>query len=347
MSGNSQISTNQAARYTITLGGGEISQADPKGLEYLCVEDHCDMIGVAEFTFAGGAGTEWGSLEIGADVEVKIGGDDRKLFVGFITGLRHSYQQGRDSLTVLAMDPLCKLAASRVVKVYEEMTDSDIASAVISDGGATAGTVDSTSGTHKYVFQRNESNLVFLRRLAARNGYLVMANEGNIDFKSAQFSGSSTELAKDQVISLDYTFSTRVLPPSITCYGWDYVRKEMVEGTASSGDIQAIGGGTNAVEKAGILWSGDSYISDVLVNSQEGAVEMAKAELNRLARNFLRGRAVVQGNGAVHAGTKVKFSGHQEKYNPEGYVISSRHRVFVKGGFTSEIVFCSNAFPDG
>ena len=59
----------------------------------------------------------------------------------------------------------------------------------------------------------------------------------------------------------------------------------------------------------------------------------------------MRGRATVQGDGSLHAGGKIKFSGHPEGFNAEGFIVSSRHKIYVRGGFTSELVFCSNTYP--
>jgi phage protein D len=336
---------NATPRYTVKVAGSSMTQEDSKGLEYLHVEDHVDMIGVCELTFAGGAGTAWSSLEIGSDVSVVLGEDDRVVFSGCIVGARHQVRMGRHSLTVEAMDPLVKLGSSRVTKVFEKKTDSDVAKAVLSAGHVTAGTIDKTTTKHDYILQRNESNLGFLRRLAARNGMLLMAREGKVDFCVPAMGGTPMEVPKAELVSLDYAYSTRAVPASVTCRGWDYTTKKPIEGTAKSADIQTVGAGTNVVKKTGQIWKGDAEIADIWVTDQNAAKEMARAELDRLARNFLRGRAILHGSGQLRAGVGVKFTGHRTGFNPEGFVISARHRVRVGGGFTTEVVFCSNTYP--
>jgi hypothetical protein len=94
MSGNQLNTSNTSASFTVNVAGTKITQAEPNGLQSLMVEDHVDMIGVCEMTFVGSR-IDWGSLEIGADVDVTVGGSTRKLFVGFITGLRHRMSTGR------------------------------------------------------------------------------------------------------------------------------------------------------------------------------------------------------------------------------------------------------------
>jgi len=363
---------NLTARYNVEIDGQKFEQQQSQGLEALTVEDHVDMVGVAEITFSS-AGTRsapgaepdalgWDGIKIGSEVKVKVGsggaadgsggktavaGQREYAFVGVITGLRHSYLKSRDSITILAMDPLCKLAASQATRVFEEMTDSDIVNQVLGEAGLEIGTVDSTPETRKYILQRNESDFVFLRRLAARNGFLLQSNDGKIDFAKAQYSAAPVEFTKADLISLDYTFSDRGLPKKITAYGWDYLKKEKVEGSASSGDIDTIGGGDNAVEKTGQIYQGEAYISDVFVDNQQMALELAKSQLNRMARGFLRGRAIIEGSAAVTAGSKVKFQGTKGNFQPEGYVISARTRVYVGSGETTEVVFVSNTHPNG
>jgi len=363
---------NLTARYNVEIDGKKFEQQQSMGLEALTVEDHVDMVGVAEITFSSagtrstpGGGTDglgWDTIKVGSEVKVKVGeggvtdgnggktgvsGTREYAFVGVVTGLRHSYLKSRDSITILAMDPLCKLAASQYTRVFEEMTDDAIVNQVLGEAGLDIGNVEGTPETRKYVLQRNESDFLFLRRLAARNGYLLQSNDGKIDFAKAQYSAGPVEFKKADLISLDYTFSDRALPKKVTAFGWDYIEKKRIEGFAEAGDVETIGGGDNAVEKTGQIYQGEAYISDVFVDNQTMADELAKSQLNRMARSFLRGRAIVEGSAAITAGSKVKFLGTKANFQPEGYVISARTRVYVGSGETTEIVFCSNTHPNG
>jgi len=162
MPGDSE--NNSTSRFKATVCGTSFEQGGSQGAESLVIEDHVDMIGIAQLTMNVG-GASWKSITIGGDFEAEVGGSTRKLFKGYVTEIRYAFSKGQRKLTIVAMDPLVKLNASRVTKVYEKQKDSDIASSVISAGGCSAGTVDATSAKHDYVLQRNESNLNFLRRL--------------------------------------------------------------------------------------------------------------------------------------------------------------------------------------
>jgi phage protein D len=290
-------------------------------------------------------GFSWGDIQMGDPVTCAFGGHADVFFTGVITAIRHySVAGGLEMVEILALDPLCKLGASRHTRIFEEQKDSDIVSSVLGDAGLEAGVVDSTAVTHDYVLQRNESDLVFLRRLAARNGYqLRSAPNGKADFIKAQFGGGET-LRREQVMQFDYMKSHQGVPPNLTVYGWNYMDKEMVSGTAGSGDIDPIGDGENGVAATGSIWQADSFISDVLVSEQSAALEIAKAELNRHARTYVRGRVVTIGNGALRAGTKITFDGYAAGFNPEGYIVGSRH-VYTRGHYHTEFNFVGNTEP--
>ena len=340
----------QAARscsndsFTVNCGGDTFDQTDPKGLEFISVEDHVKMIGMCELTFVAGRDeSAWKSMTVGSDVEVWIGSETQRTFKGTISGLRHRFERGNNRLTVTAMDPLVKLACSRSTHVYKKKHHSFIATKVIERAKAIVGTVDLTPEVHPYTLQRNESDLRFLRRLAAQNHRVLMATDGKIDFKKPQTSGESIEIPKTRLIALDYAFTPREVPKQVTTIGWDFRKKQTVIGTATKDDLTHIGRGDTAAD--GKLFSGDATISDVWVETQVQAKEFSESQLNASARNFLKGRATVEGDRTLRSGQMVHFVGHPKGFNAEAFVLSSRPRVRARGGYTTELVLCSNTYP--
>ncbi|MBW1878586.1 MAG: phage tail protein [Deltaproteobacteria bacterium] len=341
--GGDTVTDNVVVRF-IAKFGIDITQADNQGLEGMEVEDHVDMMGVARASF-NTSGFDWSSVNLGDGVQVGFGGTSDMTFGGYVTGIRHfKLLDGNEFVELIAMDPLCKLGASRHTRIWEEQTDDAIANDVLGQASVEIGTVDSTSTTHKYVIQRNESDLTFLRRLAARNGYLLLGNyEGKVDFMKPQYSAGPIELTTDKLMAFEYTVSPAEVPPDVTVYGWDYVAKEKVEGTASS--IDTIGGGASALDAAGIIWQETCYISDVHVNDADAATAMAESELNRMARSYVRGRGVTDGTGEIRAGVKLKFSGFATGFNPEVFVVASKHKI-QSGMYVTEFYFEGNTKPE-
>ena len=79
------------------------------------------------------------------------------------------------------------------------------------------------------------------------------------------------------------------------------------------------------------------------VPSRAEWIRVLLAEMNRLARQFCRGSATIQGAEQVRAGTTVKISGLQQGINGEVFVVSSRHIISNRTGYTTEFSFCSTS----
>ena len=334
-----------AAAFKVEITGMEpLTQDKPGALSRFTVETHLDKIGMAQITLNFSGDLKPGDLTIGAEVKISVGGSADNAFTGNITGFRHSWKNNNEFVTVEAMDPLVKLASSRETKQWggettDAIKDSDAVSEVLSAGGCSAGNVEATTGTRPYILQRNESNLAFIKRLAARNGYLVFASEGKVNFQKPQFSGASADVTLEDITSLDYGRADTEIPSEVEVTGWDYIAKQRVVGTSSS--VTPIGGAaaTNTTFKNA------QHISDVFVDSEASATAMAEAEMNRLARTFIRGSCTTRGNGKVKIGSKVKFAGSFKTFNPEGLVVGVRHTVQTGSVFETTFWFVSNSEP--
>ena len=331
-----RTASSPTAAYVVNCAGTKMTQQDPKGLETLVVETHLDKIGRADLLIKPEAESPPSGLTLGADVDVSIGGSDKKAFQGKITHLTHVHENGTDMVRVVAMDPLIKLAASNETVVYEEQKDSDIASSVL---GGDAGTVDATSATHAYVLQRAESNLRFVKRLAARNGYLVYAEEGKIHFKKPQVSDTPKDISPGDLISLETTISDVGIPQTVKVFGWDYV----VEGESASSGVDKIGGGD---APSSVTWTADHDIVDVFVKDPAVATDIAKGVMNQMARQYVQGKVTVNSNGELFPGQRIKLAGQFEGFNADAYVVGVRHVVEQGSVATTTAWFVSNTKPE-
>jgi phage protein D len=248
------------------------------------------------------------------------------------------------------MDPLHTLTRGRKTKQYEEMSDSDVVKQVLGDAGLTA-SADSTSPTHEYILQRNESDMCFVKRLAARNNFVLRMEKGKACFKKAQYSGNGTEIHLGQSVDADGTplmsvnmaFSAVEQIQEFVVRGWDFNKKEEIVGTASSSDVDKIGDGELGLDVCSTFGDATAYVTDVPVADQSMADVMAKSELNRLSRQFLRGTAKLRGGVGVEvcAGAMITLSGLPENYNGRFFIVSTR-RSWSTGGTTLDLTFCSN-----
>ena len=93
---------------------------------------------------------------------------------------------------------------------------------------------------------------------------------------------------------------------------------------------------------ASIFGESTAYITDVPVTSQAMANQIAKAEMERYARQFCKGSCSVRGDASIKAGSMLDMSGLPQGQNGSFYVVASRHVISVRTGYTTEVSFCSN-----
>jgi phage protein D len=336
--------TRSATSYKVTLGSQELTQTQNDGVESIVVEDHVDMVEMLTLRINGVEGSPKWQAEIGQTVEVKMGAGTRTLFKGEVTALEPSWSMdGVAAITIRALDNAHRLARGRKTRTFTDKTDSDIAKTVGSESKLSVKS-DPTTETHAYVIQRNESNLTFLKRLAARNNFQVTVDEGTLHFKKASLSSTPTKITMgDNLRSLRMNFNSQDQVTKVIVRGWDIRQKKEIVGTASSGDIETIGGGQAGTSVSESKFGDQiAYITDVPVGSQAMANDVAKAELNRMARQFARGTCIVDGNDALYAGAIVEFEGLNMPHNGKYYIISTRHVISATSGYTTELTFCGN-----
>ncbi len=342
MSDNTE--SQSAASFTLTLGGSDMTQADNKGVETLIFEDHVDMVAMVTVRLSQ-IGDE-GDLPcaIGDELKLTIGTSGTEVFQGEVVGMEPRFSaKGGTSLTVRALDKVHRLGRGRKTRVFEEMTDADVVSSVGGEAGLSVDT-DSTDETLPYILQRNESDIAFLKRLAARNNYILRIADGKLTFKKPQFEGSGYAIAMgDNLQDFRVSYNTTGLVQNVVVRGWDPEAKEEIVGEAAAGDVDQIGSGSLGVDTAGAFGDSTAYVTDVPVSSQSGADAVAKAEMNRIARQFARGTAKIAGNETVRAGTMVTFSGIKAAVNGTCFVIGTRHTVSTATGYTVELTFCSTS----
>lgn len=334
-----------ATSYEVKLGGQTFNQPANDGVESIVVEDHVDMVEALTLRVSGAEGSPEWKAEIGTTVEVKMGEGSALLFKGEVTAVEPSFTvDGITSLTIRALDNAHRLSRGRKTRWFENKKDSEIAQTVGSESKLSV-EVDPTEEVHPYTLQRNESNLTFMKRLAARNNFQVTVDEGKLIFKKADLSTKATDIKMgDNLRSLRMGFNSMDQVAKVVVRGWDIREKKEIVGQADYNQVDKIGSGDIGASIANSKFGeSTAYITDVPVSSQSQANEVAKAEMNRLARQFAKGSCVVDGNDALRAGQLVNFQGLNMPHNGQFYIVSSRHTITAQGGYTTEITFCGNS----
>lgn len=335
-------STSAAVAFELKVGSKTFTQAEGHVIR-LTFEDHVDMIAMLQAQISGSEqGTDW-DFNVGDEVECKLGPDGESVFEGEIVAANPSFQlQGISSINIRALDKIHRMTRGRKTRTFEEETDSGVVNTVGDELGLSLD-VEATEDTHAYIIQRNESDLAFLKRLAARNNRLLRIEDGNLSFKQPQFEGPGYELkVGENLHSFQVQYNSMDQVQQVVVRGWSPADKAEVVGTATSGDVEQIGDGQLGLDLAAGFGESTAYITDVPVSSQSAATTIAKAELNRISRQYARGTGKAKGDPTIRAGTMVTTSGLPTGSNGSFFVLSTKHVISPKSGYTTEFTFCSN-----
>lgn len=334
-------SDSMAIKYEITIGGSTLTQAEGDALQMATVEDHVDMVAMATIRVGGAEGHPSWNFKIGDEVEVKIDGES--LFSGEAVAVEPGFQvEGNSTMTIRAMDKTHRLGRGKKTRHWNDKKDSDVAQEVGAESGLSV-EIDDTSDVLPYILQRNESNIAFLKRIAARNNFQLRVEDKKLIFKKASFQGSGAEVKMGETLrSMRMSFNSTDMVQKVVVRGWDPATKQEIVGTATAGDVTAIGGGEVGAQSASIFGESTAYITDVPVTSQAMANQIAKAEMERYARQFCKGSCSVRGDASIKAGSMLDMSGLPQGQNGSFYVVASRHVISVRTGYTTEVSFCSN-----
>lgn len=334
-----------APGFELTVNGKKWTQSNNAGLEQMVFEDHVDMVAQLSARFGGSEHDSKWDFKIGDEVECKLGDFEKPVFHGEITAIEPGFQaDGGASVTLRALDKIHRMGRGRKTRFWEEMKDSDVANEVGGESGLSV-ECDPTDKVHPYILQRNETNVAFLKRLAARNNFTLRVEDNKLLFKKASFRSREVEIGMGANLrSLRMAFNSSDMVQKVVVRGWDPAKKEEIVGMASASDVAPMGDGELGAQSASKFGESTAYITDVPVSSQQQAQEIAKAEMERLARQFCRGSGSVEGDDQLRAGAMVTMDGLPNMAGGKFFVIASRHVISLKAGYTTEFTFCSNTF---
>lgn len=334
---------SSATSYELQIGETVMTQPTVDGVQQIVVEDHVDMVSMATLEIGASERGPAFNFKIGDTVTVKMGSGDQPIFKGDITALEPRFQVGgTSSMTLRALDHMHRLGRGRKTRFWENRTDSDVVEEVGAECGLSV-EVDPIEEPMPYILQRNESNVGFLKRLAARNNFLLIVEQGVLKFTKASFMGAthSYQMGKN-LRNLKMSFNSIDQVQKVVVRGWDPGVKMEVVGTAELADIEQIGTGQLGAELSACFGDSTAYVTDIPVRSQRVANQIAKSELERIARQFCRGTVTIQGDDTVRAGNMIEFSGLSSGLNDKFYIVSTRHVISAKSGYSTDVRFCSN-----
>ena len=345
---------------TIKIGGSAISDDLAADIIYVSVEE--SIHAPAMFTIvisnpkAGGDssdtfGENESSFSMGAEVEINFTASTTEsedfsteatgsLIKGEVTGLEtHFTAQAEAPIVVRGYDVAHRLHRGRVVASYQDMTDSDIVKKVASTVGISTNTVDTTSPTHDYVFQENQTYMEFLRERAARNGYELFVQDGKLNFRKPSSSATLELEWLTDLSSLRGRASSAEQVKEVEVRGWDYTTKAAITSTKSSQSTNVLtstqyGKGTASSTAFTKPTAPKMLVVDKPIASSSEADTIAQALLDELSGDFVVADATATGNPNIRPGKVVKLT-NMGSYTGEYYITETRH-IYDRNTYTTE-----------
>lgn len=288
----------------------------------------------------------------GETVEVWMGyhGQDslRLMLTGEITSLRPTFPAGgQPTLSISGLNVLHRLRREQVSRHYSRMTDSEIARQigdrlhveVRTDRDAAA-----QETQHKYLFQPNQYDILFLMQRARANGYDLFVEESGENGRaedSVLYFGPSVNVRRI-TYELEYGKSLIEFQPNLTTAnqvgevvvrGWDAVRGRAIEATARRSNLTTAGvgreGGQERIERS--FNQRREVVVDQPVNSQQQADTLARQTLERIAKDMVKGSGSTLGLPDLRAGNIIRITGLGDRFSGHYFVTSTTHTIGDSG----------------
>lgn len=337
-----------SARPAFTVAGEDQPKLDSGLLRLACGETeaglaHCE----AEFgnwgDKDGHTGFLWfdrSKLEFGKDFVVKIG--STTIFDGRVMALEARFPpQAPPTLVVRAEDRLQDLRMTRRTRVFERLSEADIARQIANDHGLTP-QIDISGSAQDVTVQLNQSDLAFLRsRVLAADGELWLEGKTLHAGKRGSRTDSQLELVhgarlRSFTVSADLAHQRT----AVRCTGWDVASKQAIsaEATASAISSEASGGtsGPDVLQQA--LGARKDNFAHAVPFDDGAARGWAEAHLRACARRFLRGRGVADADARIRVGRKLKLEGLGPLFSGMYGVVEACHRFDLAQGLWTDFV---------
>lgn len=341
-----------APNVDILLDGTEIPDAD--FISYI-VERDMFQPDMATVVLSNQNDVHTAKIKIGASLEIKVGSQPATIFKGEVLGMEGSWKGGQTTrITIRAVNKMHRLLRKRQSLTFQDKTDQQIITQVISSAGLSLEWKHEKTITYKHVYQHNLNGLEFVRMRAARLGCHVWCEDTKLYVKEPQLdqkSGVKLSVDKDgNLRSFTPRQSSAAVVNKVTVKGWNPEKKELITGEATVQN-SPLGGKTAVAASSNIGANEETFTVDHPIWSKEEADAIAKARLRDLNLTFITGEAECAGDPKIELGKTVEIeadaSNASNPFNGDYYVMGVTHRHTLpkskEGGFVSIIKFARDA----
>lgn len=278
----------------------------------------------------------------GAAIEILAGYEstDTTIFKGIITAHGIQIRPEASSMVLDCKDSAIKMTVGRKNAYFQDETDSDIISGLISDAGLSAD-VEATTLSHKNLSQYYITDFDFMLLRADANGLTVIIDDGKVSVKPPDTSTAA-------VLGLAYGFSILNFDARINAidqvstvkgYAWDMTTQAMVNGEGSASATTT--GNVSNDSLADVVGLSEYTLQTAANVTADELTAWASSKLLKSKLAKVDGSVTFQGNAAVKPGTNIELTGVGARFNGNTYVTAVHHHI-VDGEWTTEASFGLN-----
>jgi phage protein D len=311
-----------------------------QGITSLLVEEDASGLYRCELTLGnwGSTGGEVGfvnfdrrKLEFGKSLAVEVGSGEAegRVFEGRITAIEGRFPKARaPELTILAEDRCQDLRVIRRTRTFENTDDATLFGDIAGEHGLTS-EIDVQGTSHRVIAQLNQSDLAFMRE-RARAIDAELWTEGKVlhvqDRKKRRGETVSLTYGK-RLHELSVIADLAEQRTSLTVSGWDVAAKAPIAYEAGPellgaelGDLEA---GGRILETTLGKWPESMVHLGPRTTSE--ARYLAEAHYRSIARRFVTGEGICEGDARLRVGATVDLAGVGPLFEGKHYVVGVRH----------------------
>ncbi len=292
------------------------------------------------------------SVRIGSAVTVSVqtagSAPAERLISGEVTALEAEFDTAGTFTVIRGYDQTHRFFRGRRTASYQQMTASDIASAIAQRAGLKVGEVTSTSTVFPHLGQAGQTDWEVLSRLARDNNLEVTVRDGSFSLAppapatGAPAPGGSATPADPLVLRLGQDllrFRSVVTAAhqvsSVEVRGWDVATKQALTATEPATTERVTLPTVTPQDLAMAFGSPVHVATDVPYRTQAEVDTAAKALADEVASAFAEFEGVARGNPRLRAGAAVSIDGLGVPFDGKYTVTTSRHRFDPTTGYTT------------
>lgn len=278
----------------------------------------------------------------GKSIEIQVGfsSDESTVFSGIVTGQTIKVRPGGNSIMMVeCADPAIKMTTTPRSRYFYDMAESDLFDTLVAGYSGLSADIESTPHTHKEILQYQSTDWDFMLSRVDVNGLFCLADGGTIYVMSPDFTQepAATIAYGQNLIEIDAELDGTKQFSAVKGTSWDYSLSENSEADAVSA-APSSPGNLSSADLAGSLENGELVLRAGAKLAGEVLQKWTDAKLMKHELAKVRGRAKIEGIGAIKPGTVIKLEGVGDRFNGSAFVSGVKHTVF-RGEWTTDLQF--------